>query len=93
MHDEEALARDAQSRSKLQGGLVRTRLPIVVLGSGLQKLRHKCLVAMYAFYLGSGFSFVSLAAYCQSMAVATSDLGVEFGLPRVQPIRARQLFP
>ena len=93
MDDEEALTCDAKCRLMLQEGLVRARLPIMGLGSGLQTLRHKFLVTMYAFYLVCGSSFAALADYCQSIVVASSDLGVEFGLPRVQPIKARKLFP
>lgn len=78
--------------SELASALKLHRLPPVLLGSGRTSLMHKLAAAMHACFLESGTK-LTLQRMASDIVSLTSDLGVEFGLPAVQPVRVDELLP
>ena len=78
---------------QLSAAMPLHHLPIMVLGSGRTTLADKFSCILYAFLLESGSPYKAFHSYTSGMRVLTTDFGVEFGLPSVQPIKVRHLFP
>lgn len=68
-------------------------LPPVILGSGGTSLGHKFQAVLHSMFLEAGSSAKDLANFCNQVVTGTSDLGTEFGLPAIQPVGVRELFP
>ena len=76
----------------------RQPLPPLGLGSGQGALKDKFHTVMSDFFLiGAGCSAETRVPvyrqFLESMVAGTGDMGVEFGLPCVQPIPVNRLFP
>ena len=76
----------------LRTHLVFRNLPLVVLGTGLT-LRHKFRAVMHGLWLEMASSGQELQSAVSSFVSTTSDLGVEFALNTIAPVRVRELFP
>ncbi len=68
------------------------RPPPVVLGSGRTSLVDKFCATVHALWLETG-SGQALSSFCRSVASITTDLGVEFSLPDVQPTAVKYILP
>lgn len=77
---------------RLAGGLHMHRLPPVVLGSGKTSLVHKFCATMHAFFLETGTKLL-LQRMTEEIVSMTTDLGVEFGMSRIQPLTAHTVLP
>ena len=77
----------------LQQHLIYDNFPVVVLGAGGSTLPMKFHAVMFAMWLESGVNQNSFCKYADEIVSGTYDLGVEFSLPKVQPIDISRLFP
>ena len=98
-YSEEVQEDDKQLTEKL-GDVLWDRhfLPLVALAGGRGSLSSKFQAVMHScFTEGGGCTPVSCAtefpAFCRECATFTGDMGVEFGLPTVLPVRAKSVLP
>ena len=68
-------------------------LPPLVLPSGCGTLAEKFRISIFGAFLLAGQSRESLSKFCSSCRIATGDMGVEFGIPRVKPMPCSQVLP
>jgi hypothetical protein len=68
------------------------RPPPVVLGSGRTALIDKFCATMHALWLDAGTA-ADLSKMCSSIVTITTDLGVEFGLADVRPLKVSDVLP
>ena len=65
----------------------------IVIGVSKSSLADKFYLVLYAMYLDTAFTLQAFADFVAEFVQASSHLGVEFGLNRVDPIKVRSLFP
>ena len=91
--DDEMLAAEKAYMSDLAKDILVHHFPLVHLGSGRKKLGDIFQSIAYAVFLDFGYTLKQAAQVIHEMGIGTFDLGTEFSLSKIDPIRFSELFP
>lgn len=91
--DEEMPEIEKQTMARLREHMKVHHCPVMVLGSGRASLADKFQTVLYSLLLEAGARPAGFPVYLSCVRTLTSDLGVEFGISRIAPVKFGELWP
>ena len=88
-----ALELDQSHLEFLQAELRQHTLPSTSLGTTGGSLAHKFHAVLHSIFLESGPYGRDLVSFCKQICACTTDLGTEFSLPFISPMKVSSIFP